>query len=145
MVVADRVGLTVGSRMGGFSIAGRMLSAEEMSPLASGETLVKMLVALISGQSFSWKRTMLRRTLLKMITFVMCVLLWTTAASACPNCKAANETDSNLPRAYMYSILFMIGMPMTIFTGFGISFYRMAHREQESLVVADDSNSSASD
>lgn len=49
---------------------------------------------------------------------------------ACPNCKAANETDSNRPRAYMYSILFMIGMPATIFTTFGISFYRMTKKAQ---------------
>ncbi len=51
--------------------------------------------------------------------------LLTASADACPNCKAANETDSRRPRAYMYSILFMIGMPATIFTGFGLSFYRM--------------------
>lgn len=80
---------------------------------------------------------MLRRTVLKMITLVMCVLLWSATATACPNCKAANETDSNLPRAYMYSILFMIGMPMTIFAGFGVSFYRMANREQQSIVDSD--------
>lgn len=49
---------------------------------------------------------------------------------ACPNCKFANETDSNRPRAYMYSILFMIGMPATIFTGFGLSFYRMTKNAQ---------------
>lgn len=50
---------------------------------------------------------------------------FSSSVLACPNCKAANETDSNKPRAYMYSILFMIGMPATIFTTFGISFYRM--------------------
>ena len=52
-------------------------------------------------------------------------------AMACPNCKFANESESNRPKAYMYSILFMIGMPATIFTGFGISFYRMTKRAQE--------------
>ena len=30
----------------------------------------------------------------------------------------------------MYSILFMMGMPATIFTGFGISFYRMTRKAQ---------------
>ena len=53
-----------------------------------------------------------------------------TVASACPNCKLANETESSRPRAYMYSILFMIGMPATIFTGFGVSFYRMVKKAQ---------------
>lgn len=40
----------------------------------------------------------------------------------------------------MYSILFMIGMPATIFTGFGISFYRMASREQQQFGVETDSS-----
>ncbi len=62
------------------------------------------------------------------------VLGFGSTAMACPNCKFANETESNRPKAYMYSILFMIGMPATIFTGFGISFYRMIRKsEQESL------------
>jgi hypothetical protein len=54
----------------------------------------------------------------------------TSTVEACPNCKLANETDDRRPKAYMYSILFMIGMPATIFTGFGVSFYRMAKRAQ---------------
>lgn len=47
----------------------------------------------------------------------------------------------------MYSILFMIGMPATIFTGFGISFYRMAAREEQQLAaptIPAESNSSDS-
>ncbi len=31
-------------------------------------------------------------------------------ASACPMCKAANEEDDAKPRAYMYSILFMLAV-----------------------------------
>ena len=54
-----------------------------------------------------------------------------SAAMACPNCKLANETDDSKPKAYMYSILFMIGMPATIFTGFGVSFYRMTKKAQQ--------------
>jgi len=64
---------------------------------------------------------------------VVCLLAFVfsaPAAMACPNCKLANETNKDLPRAYMYSILFMIGMPATIFTGFGISFYRMTKNAQ---------------
>ena len=53
-----------------------------------------------------------------------------STASACPNCKMANETNDRRPKAYMYSILFMIGMPATIFTGFSLSFYRMTRRAQ---------------
>ncbi len=52
-------------------------------------------------------------------------------ADACPMCRDANETDPNLPRAYMYSIIFMISMPALIFTGFGIVFYRLSRQEQQ--------------
>ena len=51
-----------------------------------------------------------------------------SSVSACPSCKAANELDDRKPRAYMYSILFMLAMPATVFTGFGISFYRLSRR-----------------
>jgi LytS/YehU family sensor histidine kinase len=40
-------------------------------------------------------------------------------------CKLATESASRQPKAYMYSILFMMSMPMMISTGFGIAFYRL--------------------
>lgn len=79
---------------------------------------------------------MIRRHLVKtaMLVAFSAVLGMGSEAVACPNCKFANETESNLPKAYMYSILFMIGMPATIFTGFGVSFYRMTKKvELEAL------------
>ena len=63
-----------------------------------------------------------------------------SVAQACPNCKAANETDPLKPKAYMYSILFMIAMPATIFTGFSFSFWRMtrnARLQSEAESVGD--------
>ena len=54
-----------------------------------------------------------------------------TTVQACPGCKAANETESRRPRAYMMSILFMLGMPATIVTGFGVAFYRMSRQTPE--------------
>jgi hypothetical protein len=60
--------------------------------------------------------------------------------AACPMCKVANEDapavgpdglpyDTNArPRAYMYSILFMLSMPALLLSGFGIAFYRMTRR-----------------
>jgi hypothetical protein len=58
-----------------------------------------------------------------------------TPALACPMCKVANESQSeketaeNLkPKAYMYSILFMLAMPATLLTGFGIGFYRLSKK-----------------
>ena len=54
-------------------------------------------------------------------------------ASACPMCKQANEAEQTeeenvRPKAYMYSILFMLAMPATIATGFGIGLYRLSRR-----------------
>lgn len=51
-------------------------------------------------------------------------------ASACPMCKEANEAEDRRPAAYMYSILFMLAMPVTLFTGFGVSFYRLSKKQQ---------------
>ena len=58
-------------------------------------------------------------------------------AAACPSCKNANETDSLRPRAYMYSILFMLAMPATVFTCFGIAFYRMSKNQVVSEQLSD--------
>ena len=57
-------------------------------------------------------------------------------ALACPSCKAANETDSRRPTAYMYSILFMLAMPATLFAGFGIGFYRLSRQQPKDGVIA---------
>ena len=50
-------------------------------------------------------------------------------AEACPMCKAANEANDALPRAYMYSILFMLAVPASVLTGFGIGFYRLSKQQ----------------
>ncbi|MEO2025744.1 MAG: hypothetical protein ABGZ23_07665 [Fuerstiella sp.] len=75
-------------------------------------------------------RHILRKCLILTAILVSFAAVGMSAATACPNCKFANETESNRPKAYMYSILFMIGMPATIFTGFGISFYRMTRKAE---------------
>ncbi len=77
-------------------------------------------------------RQLIRRRLRTITLFVALAGAFgvSSEAMACPNCKFANETESSRPRAYMYSILFMIGMPATIFTGFGLSFYRMTKKAQ---------------
>jgi hypothetical protein len=72
---------------------------------------------------------------------LMC-LTTATPVSACPMCKLANESDSRLPTAYMYSILFMLGMPATVLSGFGIGFWRLSrqaarmHREAAEQAIA---------
>ena len=70
------------------------------------------------------------------IAMIACAAITTgpasSVASACPMCKSANESDDTnaLPRAYMYSILFMLSVPATLFTGFGIGFYRLSKSGQ---------------
>jgi len=85
--------------------------------------------------------TKIRKTASAIVLFA-CLSL-PVSAIACPNCKFANETESNRPRAYMYSILFMIGMPATIFTGFGISFYRMTKKAQLEAMLQDEASGDA--
>lgn len=79
------------------------------------------------------------------LLFTIAVLLAAMAAApglpradACPMCKAANESGETSaaqdarPRAYMYSILFMLSMPATLFAGFGVGFYRLHKKQQRS-------------
>ena len=79
----------------------------------------------------------LMRIVMMTVAMISASGLVSSEAEACPGCKNANETDSLRPRAYMYSILFMLGRPATVFTGFGIAFYRMSRRsmleQQEQL------------
>lgn len=71
------------------------------------------------------------------ILLVALVLTVSTAGTrvveACPMCQVANEDETNAasmarPRAYMYSILFMLAMPASIFTVFGVSLYRLSQK-----------------
>lgn len=72
------------------------------------------------------------RRLLSAVLVSLALTAGTTAgvAQACPMCKQANATDSNRPKAYMYSILFMLAMPATVFTGFCVGFYRLSKKQQ---------------
>ena len=56
-----------------------------------------------------------------------------STALACPMCKAANEEDDAKPRAYMYSILFMLTVPATLVSGVTFSLFRMSRNEAEAL------------
>ena len=57
----------------------------------------------------------------------------TSAALACPMCKAANEEDDSKPRAYMYSILFMLTVPATLVSGVTFGLFAMSRKEAEAL------------
>jgi hypothetical protein len=59
------------------------------------------------------------------ITFVACTVLalLSSSAHACPMCSQSIAEEAHLPRAYMISILFMLGMPAAVFTGIGLCIY----------------------
>jgi len=82
---------------------------------------------------------MRRRVLATVATIALLGLAPVSQAMACPMCKLANESkqgneEENLrPRAYMYSILFMLSMPATLTAGFSLAFYRLWKKGQEQL------------
>jgi len=67
---------------------------------------------------------------------IISVLTQASSLWACPMCKMALESDDPQPRAYMYSILFMLGMIFTAFFAVaGLMFYVSRH-EQKALTEA---------
>lgn len=67
---------------------------------------------------------------------IAAILLLAGVAAACPTCKdqlAADPAAHNIARGYFWSILFMLSMPILIFTGLGSYFYwevRRAYAQQ---------------
>lgn len=72
------------------------------------------------------------RSLLLTLALLVCMA---AEVSACPMCSTNIESDQSLPRAYMYSILFMLAVPPTIFVGIGVAIYR-AHARQARLMAS---------
>jgi hypothetical protein len=85
------------------------------------------------------------RRLVLAVAIALGMLACAPSARACPMCKVANESGENAavrdarPRAYMYSILFMLSMPATLLTGYGFGFYRMHKRQQSANADLHDS------
>ncbi|RMG40436.1 MAG: hypothetical protein D6725_03445 [Planctomycetota bacterium] len=72
----------------------------------------------------------MKRAVLCCLVLSCLVLVMWNVAQACPMCKVATESDARLPRAYMYSILFMLAMPATVFVGFSYGLWRLSRRER---------------
>lgn len=79
------------------------------------------------------------RRLILAAVLALSAFVCATPARACPMCQVANESGQPgencavrdaRPRAYMYSILFMLAMPATLMSGYGFGFYRL-HRKQQ--------------
>lgn len=67
------------------------------------------------------------------------------SAQACPMCNQSIANENDLPRAYMVSILFMLAMPATVFTGFGlyIAGQIRSHKAAQAALLAGDELSPA--
>ena len=78
---------------------------------------------------------MLRRIVLALA--LMIGLNWAfplvQTAQACPMCKVANEQDAQLPRAYMYSILFMMGMMFSLGGGIAFGVFYLSRKERAAI------------
>lgn len=75
------------------------------------------------------------------IAAITVLLLGSSAAvaTACPLCKFGNEAKQSedepvnmRPRAYMYSILFMLAMPASMVTALGVGIYKLNKHENNS-------------
>jgi LytS/YehU family sensor histidine kinase len=91
-----------------------------------------------------------RNRISKLVAAVVISLATAAPVSACPMCKLATESSLRQPRAYMFSILFMMGMPMMLTTGFGIVFYRLSRqaermRQEEAERLAAENEEAPSD
>ncbi len=64
------------------------------------------------------------------------MLLGTNQAWACPMCKMALETDDPQPKAYMLSILFMLGMIGSMFGLIAGLLYWLSRKERLVLEAA---------
>src|SRR5215468_1794571 len=63
------------------------------------------------------------------------ILLAAATAHACPMCSQSIAEEDLLPHAYMYSILFMLGMPATVLTGIGTAIF-LKYRKYAAQVPA---------
>ena len=63
---------------------------------------------------------------LKLFAFaalLACLWVMPAAAQACPMCNQSIAEEDLAPHAFMYSIIFMLSMPATVFTGIGTAIY----------------------
>ena len=77
-------------------------------------------------------RCLVRGSLVALVT----VLAGASEAWACPMCKMALETDDPQPRAYMLSILFMLGMIGSMFAAVTGLLIWLSRRERLVLEAA---------
>jgi hypothetical protein len=73
---------------------------------------------------------------LQILVLAVVVLVPSSNVWACPMCKYALETDAVEPKAYMISILFMMGMISTLFFSVGVLLWWVSKQEKMALTAA---------
>ena len=73
---------------------------------------------------------------LRILSLGALVLAQASNVWACPMCKYALETDAPEPKAYMISILFMMGMISALFLGVGVLLWYVTKQEKMALNAA---------
>jgi uncharacterized membrane protein len=86
----------------------------------------------------------LNRRLWVVVALFVAIALTASVASACPGCKdalAENDPEKNsLVKGYMYSILFMLTMPMAILGGFSAYMYRLVRRARSERIAGENTD-----
>ena len=77
-----------------------------------------------------------RTWLTRLLVFSACVLAQTPSLWACPMCKMALDTDDPQPRAYMTSILFMLGTITTMLGSVTGMLFWVSRHERKTLTEA---------
>lgn len=78
----------------------------------------------------------MRRTSITLLLALAAVFLTSSDAVACPMCKLALESDDPQPRAYMFSILFLLIMIGTMFSLVTVLLIWLSRREKLVLEAA---------
>ena len=74
---------------------------------------------------------------LKSMAFTTLIMAYSSNAWACPMCKYALEaSDAPEPKAYMISILFMMGMISALFLSVGVLLWWVSKQEKMALTAA---------
>ena len=76
------------------------------------------------------------KRMLRSITFGILVLCQASNVWACPMCKMALESDDLEPKAYMISILFMMGMIGTLFSSVAGLLWYVTRQEKLAINAA---------
>jgi hypothetical protein len=81
------------------------------------------------------------KRVLTMCVALMSIFAAVGVAQACPMCSQSIAEDDSLPKAFMYSIIFMLGMPATVLCGIGsVIYFKFRHfsATQQIGVAGDD-------